>query len=713
MNKKITYGLLAGVAAVALVALLNVSGLLARWENPTADWRARLLARPSPATEQIKLILLDQYSLDWASQNLGWSWPWPREAYAVVLDYLKRCGAKIAIFDVLHTEPSAFGVADDEVLGAAIERFGSFVGAVFLGQTTAQTTTWPDTAKPNAFAVNGLDAWLNAHPAAATEMVATAAAFPVPELTRATAWLANVREIPDEDGVFRRAIPFRMFDGQVLPSLGFAGWLAGLEPPVASATLTADELHVAGLKVPLDASGRLILKFRGPSGTHQAFNAVEVIQSELRLLEGGSPPLTDDSIFKDKWVVFGFSAPGLKDLRPTPIAPDYPGPEIYATMLDNMLAGDFLREASPVAAWAWIFALALLAAVIASVARSGWHSGLAALILLPLPTIAGLLAWQAGIVWPVAGASVGMLLGLLGGGIVNYVLEGRQKTFIKGAFKHYLSAEVIEQIVRDPNSLKLGGERRELTIFFSDLEGFSSFSEKLSPEELTKLLNDYLTDMTDIIMDEGGTLDKYVGDAIVAFWNAPLPQADHAARAVRAAVRCQRRLAERREEYMQRTGAAVRMRIGLNTGPVVVGNMGSARRFDYTMLGDAANLASRLEGANKALGTYTMVAESTWALTQNAFPGRELGQLRVVGRSTPVRVFEPLGLAGEPPSSISAPFAAALALAQARRWAEAAQAFTAIATDDPVAKKYATKCDALAAAGPNATWDGVWSLTEK
>ena len=708
MNKKITYGLLAGVAAVALVALLNVSGLLARWENPTADWRARLLARPSPATEQIKLILLDQYSLDWASQNLGWSWPWPREAYAVVLDYLKRCGAKTAIFDVLYTEPSAFGVADDEALGAAVERFGSFVGAVFLGQTTAQTTTWPDTAKPNAFVVNGLDAWLNAHPAAATEMVATAAAFPVPELTRATAWLANVREIPDEDGVFRRAIPFRMFDGQVLPSLGFAGWLAGLEPPVASATLTADELHVAGLKVPLDASGRLILKFRGPSGTHQAFNAVEVIQSELRLLEGGSPPLTDDSIFKDKWVVFGFSAPGLKDLRPTPIAPDYPGPEIYATMLDNMLAGDFLREASPVAAWAWIFALALLAAVIASVARSGWHSGLTALILLPLPTIAAA-GLASGIVWPVAGASV-HAAGTARRRNRQLCPRRPPKTFIKCA-NHYLSAEVIEQIVRDPNSLKLGGERRELTIFFSDLEGFSSFSEKLSPEELTKLLNDYLTDMTDIIMDEGGTLDKYVGDAIVAFWNAPLPQVDHAARAVRAAVRCQRRLAERREEYMQRTGVqCVAHRPEHRAGG---GRQHGPPAADYTMLGDAANLASRLEGANKALGTYTMVAESTWALTQNAFPGRELGQLRVVGRSTPVRVFEPLGLAGEPPSSISAPFAAALALAQARRWAEAAQAFTAIATDDPVAKKYATNCDALAAAGPNATWDGVWSLTEK
>ena len=712
MNKKIAYGLLAGVVALLLVALLDATGLLARWEHPTADWRARLLARPSPATEQIKLVLLDQYSLDWASQNMGWSWPWPREAYGVVLDHLQRNGAKTAIFDVLFTESSAFGVADDEALGAAIERFGKFVGAVFLGHTTAQTTSWPATAKPNPFDVVGLDSWRKAHPAAAAEVVAPAAAFPVPELARAAAWLANVREIPDADGVFRRAIPFRIFDGHVLPSLGFAGWLAGQEPPVATATLAANQLQVAGHQIPLDDSGRMILKFRGPSGTHQAFNAVEVIQSELQLLEGGPPPLATGDIFKDKWVIFGFSAPGLKDLRPTPIAPDYPGPEIYATMLDNLLASDFLRDAPLAIVWAWILVLALLAAVAAAGARAGWHGGLAAALLLPLPTAAGLLAWQAGVVWPVAGASVAVLLALLGGGVVNYVLEGRQKTFIKSAFKHYLSGDVIDQILRDPTSLTLGGQRRELTIFFSDLEGFSSFSEKLSPEVLTRLLNDYLTDMTDIILEEGGTLDKYVGDAIVAFWNAPLPQPDHAVRAVRAAVRCHRRLAERSADFMQRTGAAVRMRIGLNTGPVVVGNMGSARRFDYTVLGDAANLASRLEGANKALGTYTMVAESTWTLTQNAFPGRELGQLRVVGRNTPVRVFEPLGLSGEPPPPIHTPFAHALALAQTQRWAEAAQAFAAIAAD-PAAKNYASKCAELHAAGANAAWDGVWNLTEK
>ena len=710
MNRKVAYGLLAGALAAVFAGGLDRSGLLSRWENPMSDWRARLLARPAAATSRVKLVLIDQYSLDWGNaEERKWPWPWPRDVYAAVLDYLARHQAKVAIFDMLYTEPSPYA-SSDEAFGEAASRSGNFVGAVFLGKTTGQATNWPAFARPNPFRLDGLDEWLRRHPAATQEVLSAAAAFPIAELAQNAAWLANVREVPDGDGVFRRAMPFRIFDGQVLPSLGFAGWLAGLDEKPVPAALEPQALVTGGRRIPLDAAGRMILKFRGPSGTHQTFNAAEVIQSELRFLEGGEPPLREGSVFKDAYVVFGVSAPGLKDLRATPMGGDYPGPEVYATMLDNLLEGDFLRDAPVEAVWAWVLALALVAGVASAAARNGWQSGLAALVLIPLPTLAGLAAWPAGLVLPAAGASAGVVAALLGGAVVNFVLEGRQKMFIKGAFKHYLSAEVIEQIMRDPGSLKLGGERRELTIFFSDLQGFSTISEKLGPEDLTKLLNDYLTDMTDIILEEGGTLDKYEGDAIIAFWNAPLAQPDHAVRAVRASVRCQRKLAERREEFEARTGAVLKMRIGLNTGPVVVGNMGSRERFDYTVLGDAANLASRLEGANKALGTYLMIAESTWAQTKGRFPGRELGQLRVVGRKTPVRVYEATGREGEAAGAAEQAFGAALEQAKAGRWAEAAAAFGAIA-GDPAAEKYADRCRRLAEDG--AEWDGIWNLTEK
>ncbi|HPR68436.1 MAG TPA: adenylate/guanylate cyclase domain-containing protein [Kiritimatiellia bacterium] len=712
MNKKLAYGLLAGAVAAAAAGWLERTGLAARGDYVLSDWRARLLAEPSPATPRVKLVLVDQASLDWASRNLGWSWPWPREAYAAVLNYLKRNGAKTAVWDVLFTEPSAYGVPDDEALGAAAGDFGPFVGAVFLGRQADQAAVWPEFVRANPLEVEGWEAWLAARPDRAADLVSPGAAFPVPELASKAAWLGNVRETPDGDGVFRRTAPFRMFDGRVLPSLGVAGWLAGIgEQPVA-ARMEPRVLTVAGRRIPLDRAGRMIVKFRGPSGTHEAYSAAAVIQSELRLLEGGEPPIRDGGVFREAHVVFGFSAPGLKDLRATPMGGDYPGPEIYATVLDNLLAGDFLRDAPRAAVWLWVLVLALAAGAAAASARSGWHSAAAAVILIPLPALAGLAAWQADIVMPVAGASAGVVAGLLGGAMVNFVLEGRQKLFLKGAFRHYLSSDVIEQILRDPNSLKLGGEKRELTIFFSDLQGFSTISERLGPEDLTKLLNDYLTDMTDLILEEGGTLDKYEGDAIIAFWNAPLSQPDHAVRAVRAAVRCQRKLAERRAEFEQRTGAVLKMRIGLNTGAVVVGNMGSRERFDYTVLGDAANLASRLEGANKALGTYLMISESTWALTNGAFPGRELGQLTVVGRKTPVRVYEATGLEGEPARAGDRSFEDALARTRAGKWTEAASAFETL-NDDPAAQTYARKCRELAAAGSGAAWDGIWNLTEK
>ncbi len=712
MRKKWLYGGWAALVALVVVLLLEVAGLTPRWNNPLMDWCARLMARPSTATPKVKLVLVDQSSLDWASRQMGWQWPWPREIYGVVLDYLKRAGAKAVVFDVLFTEPSIMGVYDDEALGAAIERTGQFVGAVFLGTQTDQTTTWPEGVNENPLQIAGLKEWLAAHPTAAEEMASPGAAFPIPEITAAADWLANVREVPDGDGIYRRVMPFRLFDGRVLPSLGVAGWLAGESLPL-TAQLEASELQLAARRIPLDAKGRMILKFRGPSGTHEAYTASSVILSELSILDGQPPPIPDAGIFKDAYVVFGFSAPGLKDLRATPMGGDYPGPEIYATQLDNLLADDFLRDAPRPLFWGWLVLLALATGLAAVFSRKTWQPVIVALVGM-LAAVGGTFAgWSAGWVWPMAAPIATAILALLCGAIMNFLLEGRQKRFIKGAFKHYLSADVIDQIMKNPDQLKLGGERRELTIFFSDLQGFSGISERLGPEELTQLLNDYLSDMTDILMEEGGTLDKYEGDAIIAFWNAPLPQADHAIRAVRAAVRCQQKLAARRREFEARTGAVLKMRIGINTGFVVVGNMGSRNRFDYTVLGDAANLASRLEGANKALGTYLMISESTWTqAAPAAFPGRELGELRVVGRQTPVRVFEALGLSGEPLPPAATAFDAALELVRRRDWAAAAAAFEQLAPE-PAASIYAEKCRALASSGGAADWDGIWNLTEK
>jgi adenylate cyclase len=238
----------------------------------------------------------------------------------------------------------------------------------------------------------------------------------------------------------------------------------------------------------------------------------------------------------------------------------------------------------------------------------------------------------------------GILLTFLAATLYNYATEGSQRRFIKSAFSQYLSPPVIEQLLAHPEQLSLGGERREISIFFSDVQGFTTISEKLDPSTLTELLNDYLTFMTNIILDSGGTIDKYEGDAIIAFWNAPLNFPDHAARALGASLECHRKLAERQDFFFEKFGCRLLTRVGLNTGYAVVGNMGSDKHFNYTMLGDSVNLAARLEGLNKQFGTYLMCTENTFnqAVETGLFFGRKLAQVAVVGKKEPVTVYEPL-----------------------------------------------------------------------
>jgi adenylate cyclase len=299
--------------------------------------------------------------------------------------------------------------------------------------------------------------------------------------------------------------------------------------------------------------------------------------------------------------------------------------------------------------------------------------------------------------------------------LLSYGVEGRQRRFIKSAFRHYLSPQVIDRVLDDPTLLRLGGERREISAFFSDVAGFTSISEQLSPEELVALLNAYLSEMTDIILGLGGTLDKYEGDAIIAFWNAPVDQPDHALRACQAAIRCQRKLDERREEFRRKYGHEVRMRVGLNSGPAVVGNMGSERRFDYTAMGDTMNLASRLEGAGKVYGVSILASEETERRVRQEILAREIDLIRVVGKAQPVRIYELIGEraalpAGETEKVLR--FGQAVAAYRARRFAEAETSFAAMA-GDPVAALYAERARRAAAGPPPADWDGVHVLDRK
>lgn len=711
MRRKILVGLALGAASALIALALSRTGALDRLEGATWSWRVHLFARPGAATDRIAIVLLDQPSLDWGARENRWPWPWPREVYGALLAFCRRAGAEAVAFDVLFTEPSYMGVEDDDALGAAIAQSPGFVGAVHLGLSGGEERR-PGGLRPEPFGVSGLDSWRAAAGARCPAM--PRGVFPVPPVATNAALLANVADDPDADGIFRRAALFRVFDGRLMPSLSLGAWCAGEAdgdggPPAIR--LERGWLHAGGRRVPIDAGGRAILRFRGRERVYDLFSAAEIIRSELLLQNGETAPV-DPARLKGRYVLFGFSAPGLLDLRPTPVSRVAPGVLIHATALDNILSGDALRDAPPSAVAAAAVLLCALGGALVVICRKAWQTVAVSATFLALAVGAGFVGYALGWWWPVAQPALGLALALSGGLVFNYATEGRQKAFIKNAFRHYLGGEVIEQVLADPSRLRLGGERRELTIFFSDIEKFSTFSERLDAAALTALLNEYLTEMGEIIKAEGGYLDKFIGDAIVAFWNAPLPQEDHAVRAARAALRCQRALADRRAAWRERHGAELKMRVGLNTGEVTVGNLGSADRFNYTVLGDAANLASRLEGANKSFGTYFMAAAATWDRAGGALAGRELATLRVVGRRSPVRVFEPLAFAGEPLPDWLGAFDAARRAFEAGRFAEAQAGFDALADRDPASRAYAARCRELAADAP-ASWDGVWELHEK
>ena len=708
--KRAGLGLLVGLAAAALTLALWLPGALEDIEYRTWDWRVRIFAGPGPATADVALILLDQQSLDWGKRENGLSWPWPREMYAIVADFCRRAGAKSLAFDVLYTEPSFYGIDDDASLGLAMAEHGGVVGAAFLAEEGGSLVAWPPGIANPDIEVRDLSEWIAADRPRLIEFAT--ADLPVDDIARSARVLANTNFTRDQDGVYRRSSLFSLFDGRIVPSIGLAAYLAG-NPGSHDLAVEPGRLVVDGLEVPIDRDGRAILRYRGGADAYHPFSAAAVIQSELRLRDGDAP-IIDPSLLAGTYVFFGFSAPGLLDLRHSPVNGAHPGVAINATVLDNLLSRDFMRSVPLAPAMVLLVLLCLAAGIGVSLATTAGRSVIAYAVLLPVAPALAAGAYALGWWLQLVPLLTGTVLALVGGGVAGYATEGRQRRFLKGAFRQYLSPDVVEQIIADPGRLKLGGERRELSIYFSDIEGFTGISEMMQPEDLAGLMNDYLTPMTDIIQEEGGTLDKYIGDAIVAFWNAPLELADHPVRAVRAALRCQERLAELRPGFRERCGHELRMRIGLNHGAVTVGNMGAHSRFSYTMMGDAVNLASRLEGANKAFGTYTMMSGELHRRLGGAFPARELSRIEVKGRREPLVVFEPMTPAAfEARRAVLETFDRGLRLFYEGRLDEAGAAFAAIAADDPPAAAYAAKCREEAGTPHAGQWTGVWKMKEK
>lgn len=686
---------------VAVVLVLEGLSLFQRPENIWYDSRMVRTASSHGPSDEIAVVLLDQDSLDWAQQELGWSWPWPRSAYGDIVSYFNLGGAASLAFDVLFTEPSVYGPQDDAAFVQACAEYGRVVQTVYFEASQGRDSLWKE-AFPQPPLQNDL---AQASAISSDEDLL----FPIDSIATSAAVLGNITGSSDWDKVIRRAKAYRPYQSYLVPTLGVAPLFAAGED---------------GPDPELEPKNGRLLRFQPSLDSYVPYSAGQILQSYYAI-QAGQEPLLESDMFQDMYVFFGFYAPGLFDICTTPMSAVYPGVGVHITQLDNYLQDSFLSPTTFPVEVALVVVLAFLGAVPLSLAEIFRLHKLNVLVSVAWMAIFGLLfvvlsygVFAAGFVLPMMPPLVALVLAFFSAMVVSYRQEGRQRRYLKSAFRHYLSPAVIDTLIAHPESLVLGGERRHISIFFSDVQGFTSISERLSPEELTSLLNDYLSQMTDILLESGGTIDKYEGDAIIAFWNAPVELHDHGRRAVEAMIRCQEKLAQLRPQLEQRAGRPFYMRVGINTGDAVVGNMGSSSRFDYTMLGDSVNLAARLEGLNKQFGTYSMcsAASKEEALafgTELRF--RELARVAVVGKKEAVTVFEPMNASeyAERQAVLDA-FSQGLQLFYQGKFPEALEAFSAIQKEDAPAAHYVAKCRELLENPPDlSSWEGVWVATSK
>jgi adenylate cyclase len=527
----------------------------------------------------------------------------------------------------------------------------------------------------------------------------------MPSIAAGAVGAGAINAVPDSDGVVRRLPLVIAFGPQHFLALALAAALVELGAPGQTQYVAgADHLIAGGRTIPLGKSATVSLDFLGPDQLPRI--------SAADVLHGRAPA----SALADKIVFVGITFASY-DKVATPLEPTADGVELHATLAENILADHYLRSAGDLTAYA-ITAI-LLALVIGSqprrIRRRPYLPAVIAAAAIAIWIVIAVVAFGTrSLVLPVAApaflAAVVAAIALLAG----VATEGREKRQLRAAFSHYVARSLVERIIADPSLARLGGERRELTVLFSDIRGFSRLAESLPPEALASFLSEYLTPMTDLVLASEGTLDKYIGDAVMALWGAPVELPDHAQRACECALAMQARLAGLNRDWARLGLPEVAIGIGINSGPMAVGNMGSKDRFDYTAIGDAVNLGSRLESLTKELGVDIIVGAATAAAVGDRFVLRELDLVRVKGRDQAAPVYELLGKAGEPAATKRdlAAWTAALAHYRAREFTPAATAFTAMA-GDPAAAALAARARALAASPPGADWDGVYDQRSK
>jgi adenylate cyclase len=466
---------------------------------------------------------------------------------------------------------------------------------------------------------------------------ASRVALPIPPLTAAARNLGHVNMVADPDGTTRWEALVLEYHGYYYPSLAVQAARLALGVPDAGLKLDFGRgLQIGSVSVPVDPRDRMLIDYAGPAGTFRYVSAIDVLQ-------GRAPA---DAV-RDRIVFVGASAAAIYDLRVTPLSAVLPGVEKHASVAANILAGRFLTrpdwvellEAAGIALWPLLLAFGLpRLRPMVSVAS--------VLALWGLFFLGVHLAFRNGLWLPLVYPSLAMGLAFLGITAHRLFTEERQRLWIKRAFQRFVSPEVVERLVDNPAALQFGGEVRELTVLFTDIRSFTTYTERHPPQEVVHLLREYLTKMVDQVIAHQGTLDKFIGDAVMAIFGAPVPYADHAEKACRAALAMIDELDALQAKWLAEGREPFEMGIGINTGEMVVGNLGSEQLFDYTVIGDEVNLGARLESLNKDYQTdkHIIISEGTYEAAGDAIQVKRLGEVKVKGKTRPVVVYELLGL---------------------------------------------------------------------
>ena len=687
--------LLAGVTAL----FLSFTSTFENFERKSYDVRFALRGQEDVTNSPIVVVAIDEK----ASASLPQKYPYPREYYARLIDNLTAAGARLIVFDIAFPEPSVTDPNEDFVFARAAQSSGR---VIFAG------TVVYDVARNDV-----LNVYLSK---------------PIAPLLLGNADWGIVNMPEDDDGFIRSYLLYQEINNQKYLPLALRAYvrLTSGKAVLDHAARNGAALRLNNLDIPCYGPNTFLINFRGPAGTFPTFSLADVLDdSNFNLGPAEDTDIFDEHLqvhtFKNKIVFIGASGEELQDNKFAPFFSyegkkrKIPGVEIHASALSTLLRRDFIKMTPYWLNLAMIVAASFLTMLIVLSTRTIYGIMFGILEILTL-FVAALAFFSIQQLWiPVIAPAIAIVLSFSGNTAQLVFVERRERRFVRKVFSQFVSKSIVDEMLARNETPKLGGEKRELSILFSDVRGFTTYCERHPEEVVVQRLNEYLTEMVEIVFRHQGTLDKFIGDAVMALYGAPHHYAEHAEKACITACEMiavlrsiQKRWSANAEDYFQ-------IGIGVNTGTVIVGNMGSQQKFEYTVIGDEVNLASRLEGANKQYSTSIIISESTYAQVKKKARVRELDWVKVKGKRKPAKIFELCSMEKLPAIEedlLIGAYHQGLAQYKKREWYNALKEFKRVLRyfpSDGPSRVYVSRCLDFLTNPPPVTWDGVYEFKTK